>query len=247
MINSVRQLTVTSVRKVCRTLGFDVVRLKNIPGPTLAGLARQPFRTVVDCGANEGQFANMAAALFPGAKLFCFEPLEGPFGRLSNWAATQHGRVQCFQAALGDKVGVSTMKHHVAHSPSSSLLDTTEHKETLFPQTREQAALNVPVTTLDIALADAMTTFDSRILLKLDVQGYEDRVLRGGAQLLRRVDACVLEVGVDSLYTNQARFKDLVDALDAAGLQYAGNVDQIYADDGHVMWLDALFLRRQST
>jgi FkbM family methyltransferase len=244
MMNLVRQQAVRSVRGICRTLGFDVVRLKNIPGPTLAGLARQPFRTIVDCGANEGQFARAAVALFPEAKLFCFEPLDDPFARLSAWAATQHGRVRCFQTALGNQTGVSTMKHHTAHSPSSSLLDTTEHKHTLFPQTRPQAALTVPVTTLDIALADAMATFDPRILLKLDVQGYEDRVLKGGAQLLGRVDACVLEVDVDPLYANQARFKDLVDVLDASGLQYAGNVDQIYADDGHVMWLDALFVRR---
>ena len=41
-------------------------------------LSRFSFRTVVDVGANRGQFAAVARRLFPAARIYSFEPLEGP-------------------------------------------------------------------------------------------------------------------------------------------------------------------------
>jgi len=102
----------------------------------------------------------------------------------------------------------------------------------------------VRVTTLDAALAEAIPSMKREILLKLDVQGYEDRVLRGAARILPRVHACLLEVCVDPLYVEQATFKDVVTLLAGFDLTYAGNLDQTLGQDGRVMWLDALFLRR---
>jgi FkbM family methyltransferase len=204
-----------------------------------------PIHTVIDCGANEGQFARYISRFFPEAAVYCFEPLEQPFRVLSAWAATQGGRVTCFRAALGDQPGEALMHHHVSHTPSSSLLSTTQHEEALFPQTRAQSNVSVSVTTLDAALSKPGTPLKSQILLKLDVQGYEEHVLRGAADLLTKVQACMLEVCVDHLYVGQATFKDLVSLLSDRGLEYAGNLNQWYGNDGRVIWLDALFIRRQ--
>lgn len=147
--------------------------------------------------------------------------------------------------ALGDVEGIAVMHHHVDHSPSSSLLSTTEHEMALFPQTARQSEVTVPVMTLDAALEEDFDKLDAGILIKLDVQGYEDRVLRGAAKLLDRAQSCLLEVDVDPLYEAQAAFKDLVMLLDQHGFRYAGNLDQSCAEDGRIMWLDALFLRDQ--
>lgn len=243
MLKPVRRITRNAIKAFFHLLGADVIRIKNSPRETLAGLRQRPFRTVIDCGANAGQFARYVSEFFPEASLFCFEPLAEPYAILSAWAATQKGRVRCFQVALGDRDGEAVMHHHVEHSPSSSLLATTDHEVALFPQTAQQSEVVVPVTTLDTVLAEYLDGMEPDILLKLDVQGYEDRVLRGAARLLGKVQACLLEVSVDPLYRGQASFKDLVLLLDAAGLQYAGNLDQSYGEDGRVMWLDALFVR----
>lgn len=208
-----------------------------------ARLQRFPINTVIDCGANEGQFARDISRAFPAASLYCFEPLTQPFGALSRWAETQRGRVRCFRVALGEQTGEALMHFHTQHSQSSSLLATTEHKETLFPQTRDQSEVPVQVTTLDVVLADALADMQPAILLKLDVQGYEERVLRGATSVLPRVQACVLEIGIDPLYVEQAAFKDVVTFLDRFGFAYAGNIDQSLGTDGRVMWLDALFVR----
>lgn len=234
----------TAVKSLFRSVGLDVVRRRDGTNPVQAGLRRLAIGSVIDCGANEGQFARDISRVFPQASLYCFEPLPQPFAALSAWAESRQGRVKCFPAALGERDEEVSMHFHTEHSPSSSLLATTAEEESLFPQTRAQAEIAVRVTTLDAALAAAIPSMKREILLKLDVQGYEDRVLRGATHILPSVRACLLEVCVDPLYVQQAAFEDIVALLAEFDLKYAGNADQVLGEDGRVMWLDALFLRR---
>jgi hypothetical protein len=104
-----------AVKTLFHTLGLDIVHLKNVPRETLAGLRHRPICTVIDCGANEGQFARYISRFFPDAALYCFEPLDNSFRSLSAWAATQNNRVRCFDVALGDREGTAVMHHHVDH------------------------------------------------------------------------------------------------------------------------------------
>jgi hypothetical protein len=45
-------------------------------------LGRDQFATVIDVGANKGQFAVYARTRWPKARLICFEPLPGPRAKL---------------------------------------------------------------------------------------------------------------------------------------------------------------------
>ncbi|NCO18655.1 MAG: FkbM family methyltransferase [Gammaproteobacteria bacterium] len=224
-------------------LGFDVIRLHRSPKCTLLGLSGLDIGTIIDVGANQGQFAQMISGFFPKAELYCFEPLEDPFRKLSAWAQTQKGRARCFQLALGDREGEAEMHLHEQHTPSSSLLVATDTCHRLYPQTQAEFMTPIPVSTLDVALEDALDRMPRDILLKLDVQGFEDRVLRGAGRMLALCKAVVLEVGVDPLYEGQADFHGLEHLLHEAGFRYAGNLDQTYGEDGRVVFLDAVFVR----
>ena len=239
-----RRVIRSAIKRTVNLIGVDIVRTKNLPEYTLAGLRGRSIHTVIDCGANEGQFARYVSQFFPSSLIFCFEPLPEPFTKLRKWAETQGGRVACFNVALGESEEVVQMHFHSEHSASSSLLSTTDHEEQLFPQTRTQRDVSVSVTTLDKVLADHVRGFTPEVLLKLDVQGFEDRVLRGARNLLRSVDACIAELSLDPLYEGQATFKDVVSLLDDHEFRYSGNFSQSYGDDGRIMWLDALFLKR---
>ena len=245
MISPIKQVAQSSVRGILRIFGIGIDRISRFPKETLIGLSHRPIKTVIDCGANQGQFARYISRFFPQAELLCFEPLMDPFRDLEVWAGTQHGRVKCFNLALGEKDDTAVMYHHVDHAQSSSILSTTEHEAALFPQTLQQVGVSVIVRSLDSVIGSRLNGLESEILLKLDVQGYEDRVLRGAKKLLRVVDACLLEVCIDPLYRDQASFVDLVSFLSEQGLQYAGNLDQVYGEDGRVMWFDALFTRNR--
>ncbi len=81
------------------------------------------------------------------------------------------------------------------------------------------------------------------ILIKLDVQGYEDRVIQGGLATLKRSRACIIEVSLDSLYDGQANCTTLFQLMQDLGFRYSGNLDQIQAKDGHVIFFNAVFVR----
>lgn len=238
------------IQKMAKTAfnraGFDIIRASNNPRRTLLGLRDSSFQTIVDVGANTGQFAKHISSFFPEAKIYCFEPLPTPFEELSRWAKMQNGRVTAVNLALGDKEGEAEMFYHEHHSPSSSLLATTKLNEKYYPFTKIQSRISVKQATLDMALAELKDEFLPEILIKLDVQGYEDRVISGGEKTFKRASACIVEVCLDTLYEGQAGFVNLLTMLNDLGYQYAGNLEQSYGKDGHCVFLDALFLRHDA-
>jgi len=233
------------IRKTFNLIGLDIIRISKSPTHSLLGLRNLPIRTIIDVGANKGQFARMISNVFPEAHIYSFEPLPEPFKQLKEWADQQNGRATVFNVALGDREGEVKMFSHLDHSPSSSFLKTTEICETFYPFTKKQANTIAKLTTLDKAIADISKPPTPDILIKLDVQGYEDRVIRGGTLTFREGKVCILEVCLDQLYENQAIFKDIFFLLDELGYHYVGNLDQVYADDGHVIFIDAVFLRKK--
>lgn len=236
------------LKKLFRVFGADIVRTRNSPELTMLGLRAIQFTTIIDVGANTGQFATTIRHHFPHAQVYCFEPLPAAFNELEKWAAAQGGYVTAINKAIGDEEGSIEMWLHEDHTPSSSLLETTGLTEEYYPITGKKKKINVEQTTLDAALSGVSEVTDqaSVTLVKMDVQGYEDRVIAGGENTLRNAKACLLEISLDTLYENQAEFKGLLLQLDKIGYRYAGNYSQNYADDGHVVFIDAVFINKNS-
>jgi FkbM family methyltransferase len=225
-----------------RTLGWEVHRASRNPEQSLLGLRRLDIRTIVDVGANTGQFAKTFLRTFPKARVVSFEPIPSAFRELASWASTEP-RVSVFNLALGEAQGTVPMIEHTEHTVSSSILPTTAVAVDIWPAQARQRVVDVPMTTLDDALGPEAC--EPEVLIKLDVQGYEDRVIRGGKQSFQRAAAAIVEVNLDSLYEGQAAFADIVAELNSVGLEYSGSLDQVVFSDGHVVFFDALFLRRK--
>jgi len=230
------------VRLALEHVGLYVQRQSNNPTSNLLGLKTFGLRSVLDVGAHAGQFARFARRSFPGAALYCFEPLPAPFAQLSAWARTVSD-VHPLNLALGDHEHSAKMFVHTQHSYSSSLLKSTELSSQLFPMTAAQQETTILVKRLDDVAPTLAPALSGPTLIKLDVQGFEGRVIRGGQETFKRAQACIAEVSLDTLYEQQSTFKEIFDALYALGFEYAGNFDQIYATDGHVIYLDAVFRR----
>ena len=52
------------------------------PGSFLHSLCTQPFRSVIEIGAFEGDFAERALRLFPNSTVYAIEPLPSSFAQL---------------------------------------------------------------------------------------------------------------------------------------------------------------------
>ena len=227
---------------VLKRAGYDMIRLRNKPASTLLGLKRLPIDSVVDVGANLGQFARTARSFFPDARLVCFEPLPAPFDELQAWALGEAG-VEAINVAIGDREGTVAFHEHVDATPGSSVLDATSEQQSRYPQSRKQAVQEVRLTTLDRAVAALDRPLGGQVLVKVDVQGYEEQVIAGGQRVLAGASACILEVINDRMYEGQATFAGIFAAMTELGFVYHGNLDQQYGEDGRVMWFDAVFLK----
>jgi FkbM family methyltransferase len=202
-------------------------------------------RTVIDVGANIGQFAVAAERVFgPRIALYCFEPVPQCAQRLR-----EHLR-RCPMAvvhelALAEHEGESNLNLNT-HSHSSSLLPLADGHRQAFPTAREIGQIPVRLTTLDRTFADVR--FEPPVMLKLDVQGSEARVLRGGEQTLRRVDYVVLEASFRPMYDGEPGFLELARLMEALGFNFNRPVGWLVSPKtGEVLQADMLFTRRDTT
>ncbi len=198
------------------------------------------IRTVLDVGANVGQFAERVRKLLPAVTIHSFEPLPVVFRALER-LAQRDASMFVHQTALGDADGETEM-HENLFSPSSSILPMTPAHTNAFPGTAHTRPIRVPVTRLD---AWASTRdLPEPILVKLDVQGYEDRVLAGGEATLKKVHALIVETSFRELYQGQLLFDDLHSLLRRLDFRCVGfeNVSR-ERTSGVTLQADAVFLR----
>jgi FkbM family methyltransferase len=123
-----------------------------------------PFEptVIVDCGAHIGMFTLLAAARFPKAKITCFEPNGSNAQWLKRQIANNRIAAEVIEAA------VSTREGEASFSASCSCGGAIIHDK----------GLAGAVTVKMIRLADFLSTKqDSRLLLKLDLEGEEAAVL----------------------------------------------------------------------
>ena len=167
-------------------------------------LRSSPPRVIHDVGANVGTWTCLAKAIFPQAVVEAFEPLEAQGAAFTLRTANLAG-VRLHPLALGPREGSVTLQ--VTDFPdATSVLPLSEEGRRAFgvspSETRE-----VRMATLDGLIAEGVVQPPD--LIKLDVQGYEIEVLKGGDQALRGARAVLCEVSFRGFYQGQAEFADV--------------------------------------
>jgi hypothetical protein len=84
------------------------------------------------------------------------------------------------------------------------------------------------------------------ILIKIDVQGMEDKVIVGGENVFAKASILIVETSFVTLYKGQALFDAVYDLLRERGFIYMGTEHIIRnPKDGRVLQCDSLFMRRE--
>lgn len=233
--------------KFVRLIGNPVFRrgLMNGVGASIehvSVLRGLDLRTVIDVGANVGQFSLLAVEMFPGVRIEAFEPLAGPAATFRK-VFDANARVRLKQVAIGSHAEDVVMNVS-RRNDSSSLLPITDRQTRIFPGTESVGTEAVSVVTLDSAVA--VDSIASPALLKIDVQGFELEVLKGAKLVLRRCDYVYVEVSFVELYERQALAPEVIACLAGEGFEIVGAHNAEYDSKGLRVQCDMLFRSRVS-
>ncbi|MEK7063013.1 MAG: FkbM family methyltransferase [Patescibacteria group bacterium] len=229
------------LRKLIQKTGFDLHRHRLEPDK-LSYFKTFNIKTVLDIGANVGQFAKEIREILPDAQIYSFEPLKECFGKLPQGASL--GKFGAFNFALGDKEETKEINKS-SYTPSSSLLPMTNTHKTLFPHTKKHSQEKIEIKRLDDVAKDLK--LEKEILIKVDVQGFEDKVIAGGVETFKKAKVVLIENSFVELYESQPLFDDIYMKLKELGFEYRGALQQkIAKNTGQIISEDSMFIRYEN-
>ena len=163
---------------------------------------------MIDVGANIGYFTLLAAEeCGPSGSVIAFEPDDVNRGYLvANAESGEHDNIEIHSEAVSSREG--------ARALYLSATNFGRHSFAAANVPNRAARAFVPTTTLDAAAADIPES--SELVIKIDVEGAEGEVLRGGSKTLaRRAVSVWLEFWPAGLESNGTDALQLLDWLDS--------------------------------
>ncbi len=138
----------------------------------------RPGMTVLDIGANIGIYTVLCARLVgPEGRVYAFEPEPGTYALLStNLEANHVSNTVAVAAALSDREGTATLYRDRWNAGGHTLLEDNI-------TTQSQGSVQIETHTMDGYFGGKDVVAD---FIKMDAQGFEGHVVRGGKEFLQR-------------------------------------------------------------
>lgn len=155
---------------------------------------------LIDIGANAGHFTKDFLIFFPNAKeIFCFEPILHIAEKIQS--NVDDKRVNVINAGLGSVSKKLTISYPKGNTVIASFHQYTDDVKDFY-KIIEPVTEEVQVYTLDDTCADFSQ--DDAFIVKIDTQGHEIEVIRGGLSVLSRASAVILECSFAPEYSNES-------------------------------------------
>ncbi len=238
-------------KKLARLFGYELIRRDRHPtfeAHLELTLARLKIDFVIDVGANEGQYGSLLRRAGFEGEIVSFEPNPPVFELLLNKTQSD-SKWTAFNFALGAEPGTSTL-HLTEHTQLTSFYRPNEYAHAMLGErynvTNEQ---EVEVRTLDSHFSDEANALERRrTLLKLDTQGFDLEVCRGGSQTIARVLALQSELAFRKTYDEMPTYLNALEVFSGLGFELTG----LYPlgrdkSDCTIVDADCLFVRTSAT
>jgi len=193
---------------------------------------------VIDVGANVGQFGLDIRRYGFSGPIISFEPVDASF-RILERTAKKKQPWDVLHLALGSNESKKIINVSGNAGLSSSFLKASPTHLENFPESQTVGTQQIMVSTLDKQLR-ILEIDPGSLLLKIDVQGYEDKVLEGARKSLSKIPLCYLEISIVPLYEGEISLIDVLKILDSAGHQIIDLRRGVKAVDGTLLQIDVL-------
>jgi len=235
-------LYITRIKKVILILRSPRLALAFLRYGVFAGaehcsVLSPKFKTIVDIGANKGQFALACREWAPNARIISFEPLQTP-ATIFKILFDGDTNVHLNEVAIGPQIQRSII-HVSSHEDSSSLLPIGPNQIALYPGTQEKNTIEIDVAPLSAYLMP--DNIKSPAMLKIDVQGFEMEVLRGCESTIEKFDFVYCECSFIELYSGQKLAYEVIEWLHKRQFNFVGIFNTSYDRSGQAIQADFLF------
>ena len=202
------------------SLGFDLKRInpevKNLSFDEILkqNLSQDPL--ILDVGANKGQTIRRFLDLFDNPTIHAFEPVEEAIQKIRENYST-HRNIFINNHALGDKR--ETKNFNISHRTENSTFHQFNSNTKWLKTRSRQYNVGVneyvkKVEKVNIGTIDdyvEKNKIEKIDILKMDTEGYEDKVLSGAINTLRenKIKIVLTELAFDNVRDKYLSFSDL--------------------------------------
>jgi len=207
-------------------------------------LKHQKIDTVIDIGANTGQFAESLFDFGYNGKIISFEPGEKAYSEILKRSKNHSKWIIAEKCALGNKDG-SIDLYISENSVFSSVLEIKNAHSLQKKDSRIIRTESVNMHRLDSIIHNYLDKNDRTILLKIDTQGYEKEVLEGAAELFKKIVGIKIEIPVFPIYDKTGfTFYEILELMRINNFQpYNFEVEGVDLKKGHINTIDGLFFK----
>lgn len=195
-------------------------------------------KVLYDIGASEGNWSYVMSVLNPHMNYVAmFEPQIYAYKKLISRNIKDVDK-QVFNVCLGEKYSLGYIKGATA---SASLLKSSKEQEVYFPNSILHKKQKVKIYKLDdIVKQDRLPIPD---VIKIDVQGYELKVLKGALKTIKSAKYLVIELSMRSFYNGQPSLGEVITFLEKNHYEMVSRGYEwwTYSKPNELLQLDGIF------
>jgi FkbM family methyltransferase len=192
-------------------------------------------------GANDGLMARRIDEAFPNRHFYLIEPVPSTFQKLVDNLSSRPN-MEFFNLATGEKEEILEMFVD-DFSPASSLLPYEGRAIREFPFLGKGHAIKVQLMPLDEILKNCGATEVDMLIM--DVQGYEDKVLKGAEKTLKSCKVVISELSLQNLYKGSSTFDSVYRVLVREGFHLKHLLNPLKGTNQTILQVDGVFVRPQ--
>ena len=229
-------------------LRWIAVQLKIVEPATHfpAPFAHHEIDLILDVGANVGQYAQRCREQGYTGRIVSFEPLPDAYEFLTRAAVKDDGWLVHSRTAIGSDSGDIDV-NVAGNSYSSSILEMLGTHISAAPSSQYVGSVKTKLEKID-SVFPLYFKSGSKVLLKIDTQGFEAEVLEGAKESISKISLIQIELSAIQLYKGQELYHYFFDFMRSNEFELWDILPGFRdSSSGQMLQFDAFFYRKVSS